>query len=93
VCWHYTLGDASEPKLTPMGGCGVVAVTLEGVASMDAFSVDAADNAGGNASRVTWTWDHSAPDTSVSVDGGVFAAVDCCVGCEHRHLCVDRRSE
>jgi hypothetical protein len=39
---------------------------------VDVFSVDAAGNVGGNASRVTWTWDRSAPETVVSVEGGVW---------------------
>jgi hypothetical protein len=48
------------------------AYTIDGVASVDVFSVDAAGNVGGNASRVTWLWDRSAPDTVVTVDGGVW---------------------
>jgi hypothetical protein len=45
---------------------------LDGAARVDVFSVDAAGNAGGNASRVTWTWDRTPPDTTVSVDGGAW---------------------
>jgi hypothetical protein len=48
------------------------AYTLDGVASVDVFSVDAAGNVGGNASRVMWTWDRTAPDTMVSVGESVW---------------------
>jgi hypothetical protein len=48
------------------------AYTLDGVASVDVFSVDAAGNVGANTSRVMWTWDRTAPDTTVTVTGGVW---------------------
>jgi hypothetical protein len=77
VCWQYTLVSASGSTLTSRGACEAVSSMLfvyssDGVASVDAFSVDAAGNVGGNASRVTWTWDRTAPGTAASVDGGVW---------------------
>jgi hypothetical protein len=77
ACWQYAVVSSVGSTLTSMGGCESTTTlsfgyTLDGVASVDVFSVDAAGNVGGNASRVTWVWDHSAPDTVVSVDGGVW---------------------
>ncbi len=75
ACWQYTVVNASGFVLTSTGSCQSAlslsfAYTLDGFATVDVFSVDAAGNIGNNASRVMWTWDHSAPDTSVMVEGG-----------------------
>jgi hypothetical protein len=77
ACWQYTVVDGAGSTSASMGRCESTstlsfAYTVDGVASVDMFSVDAAGNVGGNASRVTWTWDRTPPDTSVSVDGGAW---------------------
>jgi hypothetical protein len=76
ACWHYSVASASG-SVASLGGCEstrslLFAYTSDGVATLDVFSVDAAGNVGGNASRVTWAWDRTPPDTAVSVDGGVW---------------------
>jgi hypothetical protein len=77
ACWYYTVAAGDGSTLTAASRCESTsslsfAYTFDGVASVDVYSVDAAGNVGGNASRVTWTWDRTAPDTTVSVDGGVW---------------------
>jgi hypothetical protein len=78
ACWQYAVVDAGsgDAMLMSMGRCELMstlsfAYTADGVASVDVFSVDAAGNVGGNASRVTWVWDRTAPDTVLSLEGGV----------------------
>jgi hypothetical protein len=77
ACWHYTLVSASGAALSSNGRCESTSTlsfahTLDGVANVDVYSVDAAGNAGGNASRVSWVWDRTAPATTVSVAGGTW---------------------
>ncbi len=77
VCWQFAVVSGLGSTLTSMDRCESTSTlsfgyTADGVASVDMFSVDAAGNVGSNASRATWVWDHSAPDTVVSVDGGVW---------------------
>jgi hypothetical protein len=77
ACWQYAVVDTAGSTVTSRGACESTSVlsfayTFDGIASVDVYSVDAAGNVGGNASRVTWTWDRTAPDTAASVDGGVW---------------------
>jgi hypothetical protein len=77
ACWQYAVVDDPGSTLTSTGGCESTSTlsfgyTFDGVASVDVFSVDAAGNVGGNASRVMWTWDRTPPDTTAAVDDGVW---------------------